>query len=84
MTRDPLGKRALFSQPPKAQSKPPSGPFDLTVECTSCNTRTTLTPSQFVAQHFPFGAWLPWRRDSNLMRCPACHRLAWHTVTRAK
>ena len=82
MTQDPLGKRALFSQP-AAKPKPPAGPFDVTVECRSCNARTTLSLPDFALRHFPLGAWLPWRRDSNLMRCPSCRRLAWHTVSRA-
>jgi hypothetical protein len=78
VSRDPLGKRALFSEPPAKKN----GPFDVTVECTSCRTKTTLSPSQFVLRHVPVGAWLPWRRDSNLMRCPACNKLAWHALSR--
>ena len=80
MTRDPTGKRALFSQPEKPAT---AGPFDVTVECSSCRTKTTLSAPAFVLRHVPFGAWLPWRRHSNLMRCPACNRLAWHEVSRA-
>ena len=76
MTKDPLGKRALFSPSQK-------GGFAVTVECTSCGAHTNLSLPALVVRHVPVGAWLPWRRDSNLMRCPACGRLAWHAVSRA-
>ena len=81
MTRDPLGKRALFSE--SAKPKPAPRPFDITVECSACHAKSTLSLPQFALQHFPVGVWLPWRKQSNLMRCPACDRIAWHAITRA-
>jgi len=85
MTRDPLGKRALFSGTPTPEApQPKHGPLDVTVACSSCNASTTLTPPEFVLQQFPVWAWLPWRRDGNLMRCPACKQLAWCAVSRAR
>lgn len=75
-SRDPLGKRALFSDP-----SPAKRPGTVTVHCSSCDVRTTLGIAQLAVQHFPVWLWLPWRTHSNLMRCPACGRLAWHSVS---
>ena len=80
MTRDPLGKRALFSQ----AAQPAAGPFDVTVRCSACDASTTLSAPAFVLRQFPVWAWLPWRKHSNLMRCPACNELTWCAVSRAK
>jgi hypothetical protein len=84
--RDPLGKRALFSGAPPTDDTPAQqsrkrGPFDVTVICSSCQTRTTLNAPDFILGHLPLGAWLPWRKHSHLMRCPACARITWHAVS---
>jgi hypothetical protein len=84
--RDPLGKRALFSEPqaaPATQERK-RGAFDVTVHCSSCDARTTLSPPEFILQHLPVWAWAPWRKQSRLMRCPACGRITWHAVSRAR
>jgi uncharacterized protein with PIN domain len=88
--RDPLGKRALFSgagpiaEVPvrPATEQPTHGPFDVTVHCLSCNAKTTLSAQQFIVQHFPVFAWLPVRKHSRFMRCPACNRLSWLAILR--
>jgi hypothetical protein len=88
--RDPLGKRALFSgagtkdagSTPAAVPKRRRGPLDVTVTCSSCDTATTLSAPEIAFKHLPVVAWLPWRKQSLLMRCPACNRLAWHAVSR--
>jgi hypothetical protein len=79
-----MGKRALFSdgEPAHAVDERRPGPFDVTVHCASCDARTTLSVPEFILQHFPLWAWLPWRKHSRLMRCPACGRLSWHAVSR--
>jgi len=84
MTRDPLGKRALFSQTSAATTATSSRLFDVTVHCSACDARTTLTAPAFLFQQLPVWAWLPWRKYPHLMRCPACDNIAWHEVTRAK
>ena len=93
--RDPLGKRALFSGAPTVRApeqrapeqrraeQRKAGPLDVVVHCSSCDRRTTLSASEFLLQHFPLWAWLPWRKHSRLMRCPACGQFAWHAVKRA-
>ena len=96
--RDPLGKRALFSGTPGpapsngtgAESSDPSpaterrrsGPLDVTVTCSSCDTASTVSAPEIAFKHLPVVAWLPWRKHSLFMRCPACNRLAWHAVSR--
>ena len=88
--RDPLGKRALFSGGPSAApnaDEVPAAPsrkrgaFDVTVNCSSCHERTTVSAPEFILGHVPLGAWLPWRRHSHLMRCPACAQMTWHSVS---
>ncbi len=92
--RDPLGKRALFSnggagsaQPQESPpARPPvkrrSGPLDVTVTCSACNVASTLSVPEIALRHLPVVAWLPWRKQSLFMRCPACAKLAWHAVSR--
>jgi hypothetical protein len=83
--RDPLGKRALFSgssdKPTTEKRKP--GPLDVTVHCSACDERTTLSAPEVLLHHLPVVAWLPWRKDSMFMRCPACGKLSWHSIARA-
>lgn len=79
--RDPLGKRALFSGAQSADEAPKAhkrGALDVTVICSSCEERTILSAPDFVRHHLPFGAWLPWRKHSHLMKCPACGKVTWH------
>ena len=80
-----MGKRALFSDTPAARTEErrKAGPFDVVVHCASCDQHTTLSAPEFILQHFPVWAWLPWRKHSRLMRCPACGRITWHAVSRA-
>jgi hypothetical protein len=95
--RDPLGKRALFSgadngtgaetttdagRRSSSGPKRRTGPLDVTVTCSSCTTATTLSAPEIALHHLPVLAWLPWRKQSLLMRCPACTKLTWHAVSR--
>ena len=82
--RDPLGKRALFSDSaaPEPQGRK-RGPLDVTVKCAACDTAATLSAPEVVVTRLPVLLWMPWRKHPLLMRCPSCHRLAWHSVTRA-
>lgn len=79
--RDPLGKRALFSQA-AAPADRKNGPFDVSVHCSSCDERTTLSAPDLLIRGLPLWAWLPWRKHSLFMRCPACDRVTWLAVSR--
>ena len=68
------GKRALFSTP-----APQPGP--ITLECSACDTRSQVSYLDFVRLHLPVWLWLPGRRFSRLMSCPACERRAWVRVS---
>jgi hypothetical protein len=80
---DPLGKRALFSGAPD-EPQHHAGPLDLTVRCSACEAvRTTALP-ELVIQALPLWFWMPGRKPGHLMRCPSCHELAWHDISRAR
>jgi hypothetical protein len=94
--RDPLGKRALFSggstgaetstgaeQRARSAPKRKAGPLDVTVTCSACDHVETLSAPEIALKHLPVVAWLPWRKQSLLMRCPSCNKLAWHAASRA-
>ena len=69
------GKRALFSPAPA----PEPGPLSL--ECSSCGVTTGLSYADFARLNFPVSIWIPWRKFSRLLACPACHRRTWVSVS---
>jgi hypothetical protein len=72
---DAEGKRALFSP---TDTGPAAG--TVTIECSSCRTRTSLAPVQAARVVLP-GLHLPLpRRHASLIRCPACGRRTWCRV----
>jgi uncharacterized protein with PIN domain len=74
-TVDAEGKRALFSP---TDAHPAAG--SVTVDCSSCGARSSLTPSQAIRAMVP-SVHLPLvRRHASLIRCPACGRRAWCRV----
>ena len=74
-TVDAEGSRALFSP---TDARPAAG--SVTVDCSSCGARSSLTPSQAVRAMMP-SVHLPLlRRHASLIRCPACGRLTWCRV----
>ncbi len=94
-TVDDSGKRALFSASPGADPGPPSPgaggkealfsagrktPGTVLVECESCRRRTRLDYLELARAHLPVWLWLPWRRHSHLIVCPACRRRGWMRV----
>ena len=69
---DAEGKRALFSP---TDARPAAG--SVTVVCSGCGARSSLTPSQALRTMVP-SLHLPLlRRHSSLVRCPSCGRLTW-------
>jgi len=92
---DATGKRALFSPAPGADPGRPSRgaagrealfsaghktPGTVLVECESCRRRTRLDYLELARAHLPVWLWLPWRRHSHLIVCPACRRRGWMRV----
>jgi hypothetical protein len=67
-------RRALFSA-----AAPLAGPVAL--ECSSCRVTSHVSYLDFVRLHLPVWLWLPGRRFSRLMGCPACERRTWVHVT---
>jgi hypothetical protein len=69
------GKHALFSS---GDHGPAAGA--VTVECSACRTRTTLTALQAARVVIP-GVHLPIpHRHGSYIRCPACGRRTWCRV----
>ncbi len=64
------GKRALFSTAVRR-------PGTLVVDCGSCHGRSRLSYVELVKRSVPITAWLPWRKHSRLVRCPACEHRTW-------
>ena len=50
------------------------------VICSSCEAKSRVSLVELGLRHLPFGMWLPGRRYSRLMRCPACERRTWVAV----
>jgi hypothetical protein len=74
---DPEGRASLYSV-----AEQPPAPATVTVECSSCEATTAVTPRQLVALAMP-SVHLPVvrRNHSSWMRCPACGRRTWVRVT---
>jgi hypothetical protein len=64
------GRRAMFSPPAARRGT-------LVLACSSCGVRTRVTYAEFVRRHLPFWLWIPGRRFSRLLACPACSRRTW-------
>jgi hypothetical protein len=68
------GRRSLFST-----AAPLSGP--ITLDCSACHARSPVSYLEFARLHFPIWLWIPGRRYSRLLTCPACERRTWAHVT---
>jgi uncharacterized protein with PIN domain len=60
----------MFSPPTPARGT-------LVLGCSSCQARTRVTYAEFLRRHLPFWLWLPGRKFSRLLACPACGRRTW-------
>jgi hypothetical protein len=56
-------------------------PGTVVLECSACQARTRVGWLEFLRRHFPVWLWLPWRRHSRWMSCPACDRRTWLAVS---
>jgi hypothetical protein len=65
------GRAALFS------AATPRRPGTLVVECGACRARARVGYADFARRSLPVAVWLPWRRHSRLLRCPACEQRTW-------
>jgi hypothetical protein len=88
----PAGRHALFSDATPADeperdraaataTDPVHKRGILTVACSRCGSVTRVGPLEFLALHFPVGAWLPGRTFDRWMTCPACRTRAWTSVS---
>lgn len=91
----PLGKRALYSgsRPEPAEAAfvaedaagaatggvGEGGTF--VVRCQRCGEVSPVGLLELLRSQFPVGIWLPRGRFDRRMRCPACHRRSWCSVT---
>ena len=64
------GRQALFSA---ARRRPGT----LVVECEQCGRKTRVSYLELTRRMLPITAWVPWRRHSRYLRCPACDRRTW-------
>jgi hypothetical protein len=73
---DPQGRQALYSV-----TEQPPAPGAVTVECSTCNEVSLVTPRQLVTLALPSVHLPMMRRDHpSWMRCPACARRTWVKV----
>ncbi|HET9076680.1 MAG TPA: hypothetical protein VFN68_07095 [Acidimicrobiales bacterium] len=86
------GRRAVFSdtgrpgRPTAGRAAPVGPPADIhagpttaVVECRTCLNRTPMSLVGLGLSLVP-SLWIPARRWSRLMRCPACQKVAWCRV----
>lgn len=64
------GKVALYSTAQREAGT-------VVLECSSCGARTRVPYTDFARRHLPFWLWIPGKRHSRLMRCPACEERTW-------
>jgi len=69
---DQAGRHAVFSAPARV-------PGAVIVECERCEGRTPV-PLGEMPRKLLVSLWMPLRRHSRLMRCPACGQLSWCRV----
>lgn len=96
---DPQGKRLLFGpQPIEDEAHLPgshdagrqayfsSGPHEtgtVLIECSSCDAKTRVSLLDAGIRLASFSLWIPGKRHSRRLRCPACGQRAWCRVSPA-
>lgn len=84
-----LGKRALYStagdEPSQSVGDPSERPLadrgPVSVECSRCGVVTRINFLDLLIFQFPIGYWFPRAKFDRRMRCPACRRRTWASVT---
>jgi len=67
------GKQSLFSVGDRR-------PGTVVTRCESCGASSRVGLVEFGVRHLPFWLWIPGKRYSRLLRCPACERHTWQDV----
>ncbi|MBK5266368.1 MAG: hypothetical protein JJE47_02955 [Acidimicrobiia bacterium] len=80
------GKRALFEAPSTDEHHRAPGkdalfsgadPRGIRIECSRCGATTSTDLLDVVARISWFSAWIPGKKYSRWIICPACHERAW-------
>jgi len=64
------GKHALYSTGPRQTGT-------VIVDCRACGVRTRSTLLDLGVRMASISLWIPGRKHSHWMRCPACHNHTW-------
>ncbi|MCU1497980.1 MAG: hypothetical protein JWM47_1933 [Acidimicrobiales bacterium] len=67
------GREALFSTGPRQSGT-------VVVSCSRCEARTRINITDLGLRWLTGSAWIPGRRNSHWMRCPACSQRTWCAV----
>jgi hypothetical protein len=67
------GKDALYSSGPRQVGT-------VLLDCASCQARSRTSLVDLGLRFLSISVWLPGRRHSHWMRCPACHQHTWCRV----
>jgi hypothetical protein len=68
------GRAALFSTGPRQKGT-------VVVICKECHARSRVTLVDLGVRLASISFWLPGRRHPHWMRCPACHRHGWCSIS---
>jgi hypothetical protein len=68
------GKRSLFTVGDRR-------PGTVVTRCEDCGASARINLLDYAVRHLPFWLWIPGKRYSRLLRCPACERLTWQHVS---
>ncbi len=92
---DPLGKRALFTPPTHEHEDQPNSeegvralysagserrPGTVLLECSACLARTRVSVVDVGARILAFSIWIPGKKHSRWLSCPACGQRTWARI----
>jgi hypothetical protein len=64
--------------PDRTHGAPGGGILSLvSVECSSCGSRSEVRVAEFALLHLPIWLWRPGRGYTRFMTCPSCRRRTW-------
>lgn len=67
------GKESLYSTGPRQTGS-------VVVDCADCGVRTRISLTDLAMRLATISVWVPGRRRSHWMRCPACGRRTWCAI----